>query len=382
MRDGRPDVVIIGGGIVGCAAAYYLGKAGVRATIVERDSVASHASGFALGALSPLGGAGIPEPLGPFSLEAYRLHCHLSHALKEETGIETEFELRTAMILAFSEEETRLIQARLSWQQAQPGFTVGWKTSEEVLALEPRLSREVVGGVMTQHVGLLDPYRLTLALLQAAERLGATLRHGNVEGLVFQGDQVRGVRLEREVLACDAVVVAMGPWTHSAGPWLGLKLPVEPLKGQVLRLRVERPPELYLSWGHSYAVSKPDGLTWVGTTEEHAGFHEGPTTQARDQILASVLEVLPFLEDAEVVRQTACLRPLTPDHLPILGLVSGKQGVVVATGAGRKGIHFGPIMGQVAAELVLKGSTPHDISALAPERVFHGALSATSSWDV
>ena len=82
-----PDVVIIGAGVVGCATAYYLGKAGVKATIIERDAAGAHASGFALGGLSPLAGAGIPEPVGHISLESWRLHNELAATLPEESGV-------------------------------------------------------------------------------------------------------------------------------------------------------------------------------------------------------------------------------------------------------------------------------------------------------
>ena len=111
-----PEVVIIGAGVVGCATAYYLAKEGVKVTIVERDSIASHASGFALGGLNPLGGVGIPDPLGPFALESYRLHKHLALQLKEETGIDSQFELHTAATVALSQEQAEQMQQRLPWR--------------------------------------------------------------------------------------------------------------------------------------------------------------------------------------------------------------------------------------------------------------------------
>lgn len=362
------DVVILGGGVVGCATAYYLSKLGVKCTIVERDTVAGHASGFALGGLSPLGGAGIPGPLGALSLESFRLHTELGATLREETGVDTEFQLHTAVNVAYSEEEAVGMRSRLPWQQAQKGFRVEWKGGEDILAIEPRLAPGAVGGIVTQFVGLLDPYKLALAFLQGAESRGCTMRHGVVQGMVFQGDRVAGVQINSGTIQCERVVVAMGPWSKDATPWFGVELPVEPLKGQILRLRVKGPPLLYVSWGHSYAVSKPDDLVWLGTTEELVGFYETPTQEAQRRMIASALEALPYLMEAEVVRQTACLRPVTPDGLPILGRAPGREGVVVATGGGRKGIHLSPIMGRIAADLVTQGSTAYDITALAPGR--------------
>lgn len=366
-REGT-EAVVIGAGVVGCAAAYYLSKEGVKTTIVERDSVASHASGFAFGGLSPLGGAGIPEPIGGLSLASQRLHNDLHVALQQEVGIDTQRQRHATITVAYSQEDAERLQAQLPWQQAQEGFQVEWKSGEEILAMERRLAPGLMGGVVVHSLTVLDPYRLTLALLQAAERMGATMHHGFARGLVMDGEMVQAVQVGNERIPCDAVVLAMGPWTGAASHWVGVDLPVAPLKGEILRLRASGAPLSYLSWRSGYAITKPDGLVWVGTTEELAGFDEAPSHSGREAIMASALKVLPYLADAELVRQTACLRPITPDGLPILGQVPGRPGVIVATGAGRKGIHLGPIMGRVVADLVVHGKTRYDIAALRPGR--------------
>ena len=367
-QNSSPDVIIIGGGVVGCATAYYLGKQGVRAMIIERDTFASHASGFALGELSPLVGAGIPDPLGSLSLESFRLHLQLADDLATETTVNTDFQLLTWITAAYSEDAALALNSTLEWQQAQEGFTVQWMDRNAVLALEPRLMPDLIGGTITQHVGLLDPYKLTLAFLQASERMGATMRHGVVDGLEFLGDRVVAVRIGEEKIPCDRVVVAMGPWSGDVGSWIDVEIPVEPLKGQILRLDAGNGPPICVSWGHGYAVSKPDGLVWVGTTQELVGFSEYPSIEGRDAIMESVLRILPHLNDASLVYHTACLRPIAPDRLPILGLVPRKNGVIIATAAGRKGIHLGPVMGRIASDLALNGTTEFDIAPFALDR--------------
>ena len=372
------DVVIIGAGIVGCATAYYLVSEGAQVTIVERDSVGSHASGYALGGLNPLTGVGIPEPLGPLSLEGFRLHHTLAPQLREETGIDSELQSVTAAAVAFTEEEAGLLRQRLPWQQAQPELQSEWRNSGELLEMEPRLSPQVLGGVVTQGVGLLDPYKLCLTLLEAAARKGAIFLHGNVSGLKLRGDRIDAVRLSREDIPCSGVVMAMGPWAAEAAPWTGVELPVRPLKGQILRLRMAGPPFSYISSPDSYVVTKPDGLVWAGTTEEEVGFDEAPSPEARQEIMDNVVRAFPSLKEAELVQHTACLRPVAADGLPILGSVPGKEGAVVATGAGRKGILLGPIMGRIAADLATRGNTKHNISALQPDRPISDTQAAAS----
>ena len=363
-----PDVVIIGAGVVGCATAYYLGKAGVKATIIERDGAGAHASGFALGGLGPLSGSGIPEPVGHISLESWRLHNKLAATLPEESGVDFQFQKETGITVAYSLEQAAVLRERLPWQQAQEGFRVEWKAGTDIQAMEPRLAPGVVEGVVTEPGGMINSYKFSLALLKAAEGMGAVLRKGEVTGIKFHGDRVRSVEVGSDEVPCGAVVLAMGPWSGKASDWLGSELPVRPLKGQILRLRIDGAPLPHLGWGDSYATTKPDGLVWIGTTEEDAGFDATPTAEARESIFKAAVAVLPYLADAQVVQHTACLRPVTPDGLSILGRIQGKSGMVAATGAGRKGILLGPAIGRLAADLVTRGETDMDISAMSPAR--------------
>ena len=242
MATSGSDVVIIGGGIVGISTAYYLAKAGIRSVIVERDAVGSHASGFAYGGLSPLAGAGIPGPVSALAEEGMRLHRELAASLPEETGVNTEYRLRPSMTLAFTEDEAASARAGLSWQHEREDFSVRWLDSAEMRSVEPRISEEAIGALLVEGGADVEPYRLSLAMAGAAERLGATIRHGNVTGLGRQGFKVTSVKLEGEELACDRVVVATGPWSGAAGAWLGVKIDVRPLKGQILRLRAPGAP--------------------------------------------------------------------------------------------------------------------------------------------
>ena len=363
------DVVVVGGGVVGAAAAYYLAKAGAKVTILDQDPIGVHASGLALGGLSPLSGSGIPDPVGSLCMESWRLHLELSQELPEESGDDYEFQIGTSVAVAFNEEEARVLKEQIPWQASQDGFKVEWVEQEDILAIEPRLISMLIGGVVKEPSGMLNTYKFNHALVAGALKYGATLTMEKVTGLLFNGGRVSGVSLEEGgAVHCDRVIIAMGPWSNDASTWLDFTLPISPLKGQILRLRSEGPPIPHINWSDSYAVSKPDGLVWVGTTEEKAGFDDRPSAAGRQTITRSVASVLPHLARADVVKQTACLRPVSPDGLPVLGRIPGKPGVIVASGAGRKGILMGPAMGKAAADLVLKGTSTLDLFALSPGR--------------
>ena len=104
-------------------------------------------------------------------------------------------------------------------------------------------------------------------------------------------------------------------------------------------------------------ATKPDGIIWAGTTEEEAGFNETVTSEARDSIMENFLKMIPGMGDAELVQQTACLRPLSADGLPIVDRVTGWDNLYVATGAGRKGILWSTGMAQVLLDLIDRGDS-------------------------
>jgi len=363
------DVVIVGGGIVGMVTAYYLAKAGVPSVVIERDAIGSHASGFAYGGLSPVSGFGIPGPLAEIAHDGMRLHRALAESVVEETGIGIDFRMRPSLALAFTEADAQRLQAALPWQQRQPGYTARWLDASEARRVEPRISEETLGAVSIEGTADVEPYRLVLALTRAAERLGVTVRHGRLTGLRREGGKVTGAILERGEVARSAVVLALGPWSAETSAWIDVPIEVRPLKGQILRLQAPGPPvECSVGWGHNYATTKGDGLLWAGTTEEEADFDEESTPEARDEIGAALVRMLPEMADAQVVHQTACLRPVASDGLLLLGRVPGLEHVYMATGAGRKGILFGPAMGRAIADLILTGGTKIALEAFAPGR--------------
>ena len=275
MTTANPDVVIIGGGIVGIAAAYYLAGMGVRSTVIEKDGIASHASGFAYGGLS----GGMPNgPQHNTAIIEYSMGLYpvLARALAEETDVDIQYQDRPLLRLALSDDEAVTLTRNLDWQQAQRGYKVEWLDPAAARGLEPRISSETVGALHVEGGSDVEPYRLTLALAQAAEKRGASIRTGEVTAIHHHDGKLLGVALGSEQVACGAVLVAMGPWSAQAESWFGMRLPVRPLKGQIIRLRAGGAPyALSIGHGSNYAMTKPsDGLVWCGTTEEEVGFDE------------------------------------------------------------------------------------------------------------
>ena len=333
------DVIIVGAGIVGCLTGYLLAKEGARVTIIEKDSVASHASGFAFGEMGALEGTGIPDPLLDFSLWSNRRHKGLSEELNEISGIDSQFRIGNRLTLSFDESSAERAKRNLEWLSPIPDFDTSWVDSKQARDIEPRVNPETLGGVLVKGAGSTEPYRYTLSAAQAGEKLGVQMVLRNVTELISKNGICSGVKFNGGELTAGSVVLAMGPWANVASKWCGLDIPITPLKGQILRLNLPGDAlNCSLHYGGSYVGSKPDGLVWAGTTEEEAGFDEQITPWGRNKVMEDLLKMAPSLNVSELVHQTACLSPLSSDGLPIIGKVPGWDNLYLGTGAGRKGI--------------------------------------------
>ncbi len=357
MPDDRADVVICGGGVIGVAIAYYLAKRGVPSQIIEADGVASGASGAAAGLLSPPTADQARGPLGELLRLSFDMHARLAASLIAESGIDYEFAQAPRLLLALSKEEERTLRAEVERRHGV-GLEARWLTPSDVRRVCDWIDQPVFGALVGETPAQVDPYRYTLALLTAAERFGVSLRTGRVTGLERTDERVSGVHVGDSTVHAQTVVIAMGPWSAEAAEWLGCPVPIEPLKGQIVRVRPPRPLTTcgFSNLNDDYVMPKPSGLVYLGTTQERVGFDLAPTTAARDQILRFGLQAASVLGEAEFVDQTACLRPLSADDVPIMGRAPGLEGAYVATGHGRKGILMSPAVGRAMAELIIDGA--------------------------
>ncbi|MBI2872578.1 MAG: glycine oxidase ThiO [Chloroflexi bacterium] len=368
-----PDVIIVGGGIIGCLSAYFLGKHGLTSLVIERDAIASQASGAAAGLLTPLAESSAPGALTDLCMESLRLHRELVGPLTEESGVDYLFADTPILRPAFTEDEENDLRRQYRWQQ-KSGMSVSWLDGDTLRRMNTWLPPDIRGALYSDVEAQVEAYRLVIAAAQAAEKRGATIRQGEASGLVrlpLAGSRATGVRLaDGSQVEGGAVLLAMGPWSCFAGEWLGFPIPVEPLRGQTIKLAPPRPmPEYAIYHGSSYVLPKKAGYLLVGTTEERAGFVRQVTPEGQAQIMRTVLRVAPVLQEARVIESSACLRPLSLDELPILGAVPGWDELYMATGHGRKGILLSVATARYMAQLIATGHSDYDLSPFSVERL-------------
>ncbi len=371
MTNKATDVLIIGGGAAGAGAAYYLAQRGIKATILEREGIGSKASGYNAGGLNPLEGHGWPEPLQPMALQSFNLHKELWDSLPDKTGIDYHGRLSSIIKVALDESELQELRDTLETfnNAPEPGFSAEWLEREDVLALEPRVTPHALAGVRALGNGALDGQEFTQALAAAAQMAGVEVVSGTASGLRLGNGRVESVVTDDGEIACGVLLIAAGPWCRAAEPWLDISIPVDPLKGQIIRMKPNGPGlEHELTGGGSSMYNKPDGLIWCGATEEHADFDLSLTDEARSSITEKAVRLMPSLAVAEVALHTACLRPVTPDWLPIVGQAPGWDNVYICAGGQKKGILLGPAMSKGIAEVIADGETGISLDGCDPGR--------------
>jgi len=163
------------------------------------------------------------------------------------------------------------------------------------------------------------------------------------------------------------VVLATGPWVAEAKDWLGLDLAVEPVKGEMLRMRLPPPNITHdLTHGMISLYRRRDDEVWVGVTRERTGFDESPTAEGRRALIEGASRIMPAIREASLIEHLASLRPMTPAGLPVVGRAPGWGNVFIANGGGIKGVLLSTGIGAAIRDLVLTGTTTLPIEDFTP----------------
>ncbi|MFL2644595.1 MAG: NAD(P)/FAD-dependent oxidoreductase [Dehalococcoidia bacterium] len=377
--DNHTNTVIIGGGIAGCATAYFLGKKGIPSIIVENEGIASGASGYSAGGLNPLVGHGIPGPLGPLAMYSYEKHLSIWPELEQETGINFDGRIIDLLRIGLFDSDIEQLSGTLNTFNAidHPNFKAELLEPQDVISQYPLISSNVKSAVLATGNAACDSYKLTLAFANAAEKLGALFKSDEVIGLNTKGEKVIGVKTRNGTIHCDSVVVAMGPWSLNASKWIGMDIPVTPLKGQIIRLKyplIQQYPDVEVpSLPEASIHPKLDGLIWCGATKmeelDEPFSSKAPTDRARDTIMDKIVQIIPSLINSELILQTVCFRPVTEDWLPILGSVPHLENCYLATGGGEKGVMLSSAIGEAIADLIGTGVTSVPIGNASVDRI-------------
>jgi glycine oxidase len=344
-----PDILIIGGGVVGLTVAYVFAREGLRVTVVDRKEFGQEASWAGAGIIPP----GDPQhAVSPFdrlrSLSSVQFPG-LSAELRELTGINNGYVRCGGLEFAAEENGGRPEE----WRGA--GIEVQAVTEARTRELEPALAPGLGAAYRLPQLAQVRNPRHLKALIAACDRLKVKLcPHAPVQALLAQGKRIQGVRGAQDTFQADVYIVATGAWTDPLLAGIGRRLDIRPVRGQIALLNPSAPLFRHvLLWGDHYLVPRQDGRVLAGSTEEHVGYDTRTTAAAQRDLLALACRLVPDLAQAALERSWAGLRPGSPDGLPFLGPVPGYDNLFVAAGHFRAGIQLSPGTAQLLKEMIL-----------------------------
>lgn len=350
------DLIVIGGGIVGLSAAYRAAQLGAATLLIDR-----HDEGRATDA-----GAGIlaPESSGSerlwydLAMDAVAYYPGLMESLAGDGIAPAQLELAYSpcpkFLVAMDEEELaafeaveRTVLARQAERQPPAEQRLRRIPLAEAQRIFPPLGDALA--VLYQPVARRVDGRVMADVLATGLRAqGAEILDASVASLLVENGRVTGARTtDGDTFHADATIIAGGAWSPAFGAQLGVQIPVEPQRGQIIHLALDgidtsRWPILNGFRGH-YMVPWPDSRMAVGATRETGSGYEVRTTAAGvHEVLGEALRVAPGLAASSIREIRVGLRPYTHDHLPVLGPVDGTAGVFLATGHGPTGLTLGP----------------------------------------
>jgi D-amino-acid dehydrogenase len=363
-------IAIVGAGILGASTAFHLARSGAQVTIVDQAHD-GRATAAGAGIICPwVSGADDPHFYRLY-VEGARYYTELVPTLAEHGEADLGYRRVGALVVSSDTDELlafdRLLRRRQTSMPEMGDTTL--LTPRDARMLFPPL-RDDLAGLHVANGARVDGRLIASGLLRAAQRLGARLVAAHAE-LITDGNRLRGVRAGNEVIEADGVVLVAGVWAAGLLQPLGIALPIEPQRGQIVHLRLpgvdtHRWP-VVLPPGSHYLLAFDDSRVVAGATRETcSGFDYCVTAGGQAEVLAEALHVAPGLASATIIETRVGFRPVGTGVRPLLGIVRDLDGLLVGNGLGAAGLTIGPFAGRLLAEVALGREPPLDLAPFDP----------------
>ena len=359
------DVVIIGGGIVGCTAAYNLAKRGSRVIVFEKEEIAQEASGRNRGNVRLQLRDRLELPIAREAIELWR-------QADDELGMPTEYRTTGNLLVTYHHDIAAGFEAEA---ERHRGLNIDARVvgREELRDHVPDITPDIVAGFLTTQDGHVNPQKATWAYATAARRAGAEFRTGTrVTGLIVENGVVRGVQSEAGPVSAPIVLNAAGVRAPELLEPLGVKLPITPAKHQILvttRMPLVTRPYLRCAGPRISFCQTMDGTLLLGMgPAQNVGFDSTVSRAHISNVMRETIRLVPTLDSARVVRSWTGWFEMTPDDLPIITELPDAKGLFICAGFSGHGFALAPAIGRLMAALILDGEATHPIDELGLDR--------------
>jgi glycine/D-amino acid oxidase-like deaminating enzyme len=374
------DVVVIGGGIVGCSCAFYLAQAGLKVRLVEKDAIGSGASRAGMCHLVTW-----EEP--KIHLDLARESISLYAQLARELHVDIQFRQTGSLSIVESDKTmssiSDMVHRLRGWGVAAQLLSV-----QEVFQFEPGISPAIAGGVFYADDAQVNPLYATLGLSMAARELGASIDpYTEVTSVELDPGKssIHSLQTSRGRIQAGSYVLAAGAWSGEIGKMLDLAIPIKPRKGHLV-LTAPLPKDRFrvktiFSAGYLESVTGSENIAvsmnlqqtvngnlLLGSSRQFVGFDRTVEPRVISKMIQRTLSLFSSLQDVFAIRSWAGLRPYTPDLLPVIGIAPQFDNLYIAAGHEGLGITEGPITGKLISQLVTGQQPSMDIGCLSMER--------------
>lgn len=351
-----PDVIVIGGGVIGLSIAWELAGQGLSVRVLEQGSFGQEASWAGAGMLPPGRLAGARSAEARLRGAAHEIWPSWSENLTSYTGMENGYfrcgglevrthnsspsltdistEIRTLQDEGVIVETPELMEIRERFPAVSPELTAAYFLPDFCQVRNPRHLQALQAGCAMRGVELID---------------GSPVRRITVDS-----DRIQELVVGENSHRADQYVVANGAWASELLSQIDVSLSIEPVKGQIVLLRANPPAfRSVIQIGREYLVPRSDGRVLVGSTEERSGFDKRNTAQAIADLIAFAGRIVPSLREAQFERSWAGLRPYSASGLPFIGRLPQLTNAFVAAGHSRNGLHWSPVTAVLIRQLLL-----------------------------
>ncbi|OAB40000.1 glycine oxidase ThiO [Paenibacillus macquariensis subsp. defensor] len=345
------DAIIVGGGVIGSAIAYYMSARGMKVILLERDRVGSQATIAAAGMLAAQAEITEAGPMFDFARASRALFPQLATDLRDLTGIDMGLKRKGLLRVAVTEADVVEIQRTLDFQKTV-GEQADWLSTEQVRYKEPSISSEILGAMLIEEDSQVEAPELCSAFAQAAAVLGAQIvEFTEVKSLLFAHGRISGVMTSVGAIYSDKVIIASGTWSGSLLAQAGLTCPIYPVKGECFSVINHTPLIQSTIYSHGcYLVPKKGGRIVVGATAYAHNYNRKVSLGGIAKLLEAAKQLIPGIVDTEWEKAWCGLRPQTLDGLPYLGAHPHWKGLYVAAGHYRNGILLSAMTGKLVAD--------------------------------